>query len=128
MSSHNNLGPRHLPKWPVAILLSGLVVTAIVAEEHFHLRPDWFAVVGYIVLLFAVIVLSFRPAWGRRIFWSTCGILFGLHVLVGVLLVLLLPRWLHSLSSFLSVIIVSDLLLTMSVLWRMTIAKKQKPS
>jgi hypothetical protein len=81
---------------------------------------------AYIVLLFAVIVFSFRSAWGRRIFWKSVGILLGLHALIGSLLVLLFPRWLDTLGSFLTVIVVSDLLLTMSVLWRVTVAKRQR--
>lgn len=110
--------------WPIAILLIGLAVAAIIIEEHFQLRGGWLAVVVYIVSLFAVVVLSFRPAWGRRLFWVTLGILLGLHALAGLLLVLLLPRWLDALGSFLTVILLSDLLLTMTVLWRVTVAKR----
>ncbi len=96
-----------------------------VLQEHLQIQGGWFEVTAYIALLFAVTVFSFRAVWGRRMFWSTVGILFSLHVLVGVLLVLLLPGWLYTLGSFLTVIVVSDLLLTMAVLWRVTVAKKQ---
>src|SRR5579884_658792 len=125
MSTHNNLGPRHLPIWAITVLLIGLAVTAAVIQEHLQIQAGWFEVTAYIALLFAVIVFSFRSAWGRRMFWSTVGILFGLHALVGMLLVLWLPGWLHTLGSFLTVIVVSDLSLTMAVLWRVTVAKKQ---
>jgi hypothetical protein len=126
MSTHNNLRPRHLPTWLGVALLSGLWVTAIIIQEHFQLAPGWFAVAAYIILLFATIVFSFRPAWGRRVFWLSVGILLGLHVLTGLLLVVLFPMWLHTLGSFLTVIVVSDLLLTMSVLWRVIVAHGKK--
>lgn len=126
MSTHNNLGPRHLPTWPIAALLVGLAVAAGIIQGHLQIRAGWSVVTAYIALLFAVIVFSFRPAWGRRMFWFTVGILFGLHALVGLLVVLLFPGWLHTLGSFLTVIVVSDLLLTMAVLWRVTVAKKHK--
>ena len=126
MSTHNNLGPRHLPTWPIAVLLIGLAVTVAIVQERFQFHAGWFVVTAYISLLFAVIVFSFRTAWGRRVFWSTLGILFGLHALVGLLLVLLWPGWLPTLGSFLTVIVISDLLLTMAIVWRVTVAKKQK--
>ncbi|HEV2114121.1 MAG TPA: hypothetical protein VGR50_08210 [Terriglobales bacterium] len=124
MSAHNNLGPRHLPKWPTGVLVVGLTVAAGFIEEHFEVRAGWFAVTEYIAMLFGAIVLSFRPAWGRRKFWSTLGVLFGLHALVGLLLLLVVPGWLHALGSFLTVIFVSDSLLTMAILWRVTAAKR----
>jgi hypothetical protein len=107
-------------------LISGLWIAVIIIQEHFQLVAGWFAVAAYIMLLFATIVFSFRPAWGRRIFWLGVGILLGLHALAGLLLVLLFPMWLHTLGSFLTVIVVSDLLLTMSVLWRVTVAQGRK--
>jgi hypothetical protein len=103
-----------------------LALTVAIVQEHFQFRAGWFVVAAYISLLFAVIVFSFRSAWGRKIFWTTLGILFGLHALVGLLLVLLWPGWLTTLGSFLTVIVVSDLLLTMAIVWRVTAAKKQK--
>jgi hypothetical protein len=128
MSTHNNLRPRHLPTWLGVALISGLWVTAIFIQEHFQLVGGWFAVAAYIILLFATIVFSFRSAWGRRVSLLRVGMLLGLHVLTGLLLVVLFPMWLHTLGSFLTVFIVSDLLLTMSVLWRVTVAHGKKPT
>jgi len=126
MPGHNNLRPRHLPTWLGLTLISGLWVTAIIIREHFQIGAGSFAVAAYIILLFATVIFSFRPAWGRRGFWLGVGILLGLHVLTGLLLVLLFPMWLHTLGSFLTVIVVADLLLTMSVLWRVTVAHGKK--
>lgn len=107
-------------------MISGLWVTAIIIQERFQLVAGWFAVATYVILLFVTIVFSFRPAWGRRVFWLSVGILLALHVLMGLLLALLFPMWLHTLDSFLTVIVVSDSLLTMSVLWRVTVAHGKK--
>ncbi len=124
MSNHNNLRPRNLPIWPTAIFLIGLVAAAIIIRERFQLRAGWFVFVMYIVVFFLVVVVSFRPAWGRSAFWLTAGILLVLHALAGLLLVLLFPAWLDILGSFLTVIVVSDLLLTLLVLWPVTSAQR----
>ena len=126
MSTHNNHRPRRLPTWLGVVSISGLWVAAIIVQEHFQLVAGWFAVTTYVTLLFATIVFCFRPAWGRRVFWLCVGILLGFHILLCLLLALLFPMWLHTLYSFLTVIVVSDLLLTMSVLWRVTIAHRNK--
>jgi hypothetical protein len=126
MSTHNNLGPRHLPTWSVTIFFIGLALAAGITRPYFKARADWFALAAYIGLLFAAIVCSFRPAWGRRVFWISVGILLGLHILAGLVLVLLFPRWLDAIGSFLTVVVVSDSLLTMSILWRMSAAKRQR--
>jgi hypothetical protein len=126
MSAHNNLRPRHLPTWLGVTLISGFAVAATIIQLYFQLAVGWFAVAAYIILLFATIIFSCRPAWGRKAFCLGVGILFGLHVLVGLLLVLLFPMWLHTLGSFLTVIVVADLLLTMSILWRVTVAHGSK--
>ena len=125
MATQNSLGPRHLPTWLMAILLIGLAIAASIIQ-HSQFRTDWFALSAYIVLLFAVIVFSFRPAWGRRAFWLTAAVLFGLHAVAGSLLFVLFPRWLETLGSLLTLIVVFDLLVTMSILWRVTTAKGQK--
>jgi hypothetical protein len=122
MMTRNNLHPPEMPTWLGVMLLSALWATAIIIREHFQLEAGGFVVATYIVLLFATIVFAFRPAWGRRVFWLGVGILLGLHALAGLALVLLVPSSLHILRSFLTVIVVVDLLLTMSVLWRITVA------
>jgi hypothetical protein len=73
--------------WLGIALVSGLWVTAIIIQEHFQLAMGWFTVAAYIVLLFATITFSFRPAWGTKVFWLGVGILFGLHALAGLVLV-----------------------------------------
>ena len=112
--------------WLGVALISGLWVTAIIIQEHFHLVAGWFTVAAYITLLFATIVFSFRPAWGRRAFWLSVGVLLGLHGAAGLVLIFLVPTWLPMLRSFLTVIVVADLLLTMSILWRVTVAHEKK--
>lgn len=111
-----------MPAWLGIALVSGLWVTAIIIQEHFQLAVGRFTVAAYIVLLFATIAFSFRPAWRRKTFWLGVSVLFGLHALAGLVLVLLVPMWLPILRSFLAVIVVADLLLTMSILWRLTVA------
>ena len=111
-----------MPAWLGVALVVGLWITAIIIQGHFQIVAGWFAVAAYIILLFATVVVSFRPAWGRRVFWLSVGILLGLHAFAGLVLVLLVPMWLPILRSFLTLIVVADLLLTMSILWRVTTA------
>ena len=122
MSIHNNLRPRHVPTWLGTTLAIGLGTAAAIVQLKVRFVAGWFSVCQYIALLFATIILSFRPAWGRRIFWWGLGILLGLHTLAGLLLVFSFSAWLHVLGSFRSVIFLADLLMTMAVLWRITIA------
>jgi hypothetical protein len=46
------------------------------------------------------------------VFWYGACILLGLHALAGSVLLVFFPTLLHKLGSFLTVIVVSDLLLT----------------
>jgi len=126
MVHHNNLRPQHLPKWPVAIFIMALAMVAGTLQYHFQVRAGWLPFALYLGLLFTVIVCSFRPAWGRRAFWISVAILFGLHSLGGLLLRLLFPKWLDALGPFLTLIVVADLLLTMSVIWRVSVGKWQR--
>ena len=126
MSTNNNLRPRHLPTWVTITLIFGFAVAGAAVEEHFQPVVGWLAVAEYILLQFGAIVFSLRPAWGRRAFWLAASILLGLHFLAGLLLVFLFPTWLSILRSFLTVIFVSDGLLTMSILWRITVAHGRK--
>jgi hypothetical protein len=103
-----------------------LAVTATIIQERFQLVAGWFAIAAYIVVLFTAIVFSFRPAWGRRVFWLGAGILLGAHALTGLLMALLFPTWLEALGSFLTVIVLADLLLTASALWRITVTPGRK--
>jgi hypothetical protein len=107
-------------------LVSGLWVIAIVIQEHFQLTAGWYVIAAYILLLFATIIFSFRPAWGKRVFWLSVGLLLVLHAVVGSLLAFLVPNWLHFLGSFLTAVVVADLLLTMTVLWRLTVRHGRK--
>jgi hypothetical protein len=120
-ATHNSLGPRHLSTWLVVPLISGLWIIAFLVQKHFQLTNRWFAVTAYLILLFGTVVSAFRPAWGKRAFWLGAGVLFALHLLAGLGLVLF-PVWLEALHSFLTLVVVADLLLTMSILWRFTVA------
>jgi hypothetical protein len=74
--------------------------------------------------MFAIVVLSLRPAWGRRAFWVGVMILFGLHALAGSLLFILYPSWLDTVHPILAVIGVFDAALTARVLWRISKRKE----
>jgi len=75
-----------------AIML-GLTACAIAASEVIGLKQLWKDGVVYTVVLFAVIVTSLRPAWGRKSFWTSVALIFAGHTIVLVMVLqALAPR------------------------------------
>lgn len=126
MSTLNSLGPRHLPFWLMALVMSLLALLSVIFSGHFQANPQWVGVLIYIVSGFIVVVLSFRPAWGQPAFWLATSVLVCLHVVIGTVIAIFLPRFTDTTHSFLTIIVLADLLLTMSIIWRVTIRGRHK--
>src|SRR5690349_472877 len=64
---------------------------AIVCARFLHLEGKWSDAFVYTVVLFGVVFLALRPAWGRKAFWKSIFPVLGLHILAIVVAMLLLP-------------------------------------
>ncbi len=68
-----------------------LVVLAVAISELVGVRQKWEHAVVYTVLVFTVVIVALRPAWGRSAFWKTLVPIFLLHVLAIVTIEQSLP-------------------------------------
>jgi hypothetical protein len=126
-ASHNNLGPRHVSKLAGLVFLTAMFLIWWAVQEHFMLRAGWFSVAGYVVFLFAIVLMAFRSAWGEPAFWKGTGMLFGVHALACCVFAFF-PSFVVALLTFpfLTVVVVGDGLLTATILWRFTVAHHGK--
>jgi hypothetical protein len=60
----------------------GLSICAMAISEAIGLQHPWKDGVVYTVVLFAAVGTAMRPAWGRKSFWTSLGLLFVLHTLL----------------------------------------------
>jgi hypothetical protein len=73
------------------IVLFGLGVVAIGATEILGLPQRREDAIVYTVLVFATVVITFRPAWGRKAFWLNLAFIFALHVIAVVVILQVSP-------------------------------------
>ena len=75
------------------VIFWGLSICVVAASELIGLKQLWKDGVVYTVVLFAAIVTSVRPAWGRKSFWTSLALIFTGHtILLLVVLQALPPR------------------------------------
>src|SRR5947209_6743727 len=73
------------------VLICVLVALAVVITEFVGVRQKWENAIVYTILVFAVVVMALRPAWGRSAFWKNLAPIFLLHVLALVVIEKSLP-------------------------------------
>jgi hypothetical protein len=73
------------------VIIFGLAAIAVALTEISGLSSKWEDATVYTVVLFTVVVLALRPAWGRRAFWEGLLAIFVLHVLAVIVLEQSLP-------------------------------------
>ncbi len=73
------------------IIIVGFVAIAVVITELVGLPQKWENVIVYTVLVFSVVIMALRPAWGRNAFWKTLFQIFFLHCLAVVVVAQSLP-------------------------------------
>jgi hypothetical protein len=59
-----------------------LVALAVAITKFVGISQKWENAIVYTVLVFTVVIMALRPAWGRRAFWKTLVPIFLLLVLV----------------------------------------------
>ena len=62
-------------------LMAGLAAMAVAISEFVGVSQKWENAIVYTVIVFAVVVMALRPAWGRRAFWQNLVLVFLLHLL-----------------------------------------------
>jgi hypothetical protein len=66
-------------EWVVAF---GSAALAVVIAEFFGISKKWENALVFTVIVFTMVVIVFRPAWGRKAFWSGLIAVFLLHCIV----------------------------------------------
>jgi hypothetical protein len=117
-------GQKEFTVWEWVILF-GLMAAAFAMAEVFGLSRKWEDGVVYTVVLFAVVVLALRPAWGRPAFWQNLVVLFALHVVGMIVVVSVLPVGRYGIPKLVwSIALMAEALLIGGVLWKRTARSK----
>lgn len=100
-------------------ILFGLGIAAIAITEGTGIQQKWEDGVVYTVVLFTVLVIALRPAWGRPHFWRNLALLFVLHVAGTIFVLSTLPLGRYGVPKLIwSVALMVEGLMMMKVLWR----------
>jgi hypothetical protein len=64
--------------------VAGIVVVALAVAipEFVGISQKWRNTIVFTVLVFSGVVIALRPAWGRRVFWSSLIAVFLFHCIV----------------------------------------------
>ena len=73
------------------VLIFGLVALAVTTTEFLGISQKWEHAIVYTVIVFTVVIMALRPAWGRKEFWQSLVPVFLLHVLAVVVIEQSLP-------------------------------------
>jgi hypothetical protein len=68
------------------MIIIGVGVAAVVVTEFLHLSQRVEDAIVYTVLVFTVVVVTLRPAWGNKIFWASLVAIFVMHALALIVL------------------------------------------
>jgi hypothetical protein len=83
-------GHKHFTVFEWAVII-GFAAVAIVVADLLGLHDKWNDVFVYTVVLFGVVLLALRPAWGRRTFWTNAIVALSLHLVAVIIVVQALP-------------------------------------
>jgi hypothetical protein len=73
-------GQNFLTFWE-GVVIFGLMAGTIAITKAVGVAPEWETACVYTVIVFGVVTISLRPAWGRLNFWWSIGIAFVIHTL-----------------------------------------------
>lgn len=119
-------GSKRFTFWQWAILF-GLLAAAIVASEVIGLKQKWEDGIVYTVVLFAVVIMALRSAWGRPRFLQNLAFLFALHLVGMIILLSALPLGTFGIPKLVwGMACVAEALFVASVLWKRAGRSKSK--
>ena len=111
------------------VVIFGLVALAVAVTEFVDVSQKWENAFVYTVLLFTVVIIVLRPAWGRRAFWRNLVPIFLLHVLGVTVIEQSLPlgsEGPHGLP--LTGAVMAEGVIIVSVLWKRSMQSKSDHS
>ena len=122
-------GRKNSTFWEWTVLFGSMAAT-IAAVKAIGVSQKWEAPAVYTVIIFVVVVISLRPAWGRANFWRALIVIFLIHTL-GIYFAIrefpILNAGFHGMLLTLAAVV--EGLVIASFLWRASIKKPaQRPS
>jgi hypothetical protein len=120
-------GHKNLTFWEWVVIF-GSVVAAIAVTRVVGITVKWQTATIYTVIVFAVVIIALRPAWGRSNFWRALAVAFLMHTLAIFFAVQeLLPamsQGIHGIPLIVSSMV--ECLLISSFLWRASMKTPHK--
>ena len=120
---HELLGTRMIGQKKSSILewviFWGLTACGVAAAEMMGINQVWSDGVLYTVILFAAVVSSLRPAWGRKSFWTSLALIFAGHTIIMLAVLQSLPPRRFGIPKLLLIPIVTvEGILISGMLWK----------
>jgi len=104
-------------------------VASMLVVKLTNLSKRWEDAVIYTVVLFTVLVVTLRPAWGRPAFWKSLLPIFALHIIgVAVVVQALPPEWKGIPGLLFLAAGAAEGLLILAIVWRRTIQSRPERS
>lgn len=101
------------------LIFWGLSACAVAVCEVIRLSELWRDAVVYTVVVFAAIVTAVRPAWGRKSFWTSLGLIFAAHMIALLAVLQMLPPRRHGFPKLLLIpIALFEGTFILGILWK----------
>jgi hypothetical protein len=83
-----NEGSFTIGEWAIILGVPALLVATC---RYFGIDRKWEDSIFYTIVVFGVVMLALRKAWGYRTFWNTFAVLLVVHMSVVAIILLSLP-------------------------------------
>ena len=107
------------------IILFAVMAAAVMATERLGLSRQWKDAVIYTVVVFTVVLVALRPAWGRSAFWQTLASVFAVHVVAVFIIIQAFPAAARGFPGlFLIIAGMAESVALGGVLWKRAVQSK----
>jgi hypothetical protein len=107
------------------VALFGAMATAIGIARFVGLEAKWQDAIVYTLMVFILVIIVLRPAWGQKVFWQSVLALLVLHVVGVVVIVQAFPFGRFGFPKLLlGAAGMVEGILILVVLWRRTVGSK----
>jgi hypothetical protein len=109
------------------LAIFGTMALAIVICELVSLAAKWQDAIVYTVMVFAIVIVTLRIAWGRKVFWHSLVGVFVLHMIGVIVVVQAFPFGRFGIPKLLFLPTgMVEVLLIIAVLWRRTVGRVRR--